>query len=112
MNTHEDLDMESLINISSESLIFPKEVLPPCFSNGDISEKLESIYGHYEANGLLLDNFELRDDGRIKGFKGYRDIDARVKKGAEPIQFVFEKPSGGPRILSVAHPLIQIPLHK
>ena len=106
-----NIDIENLVNVSFESIIFPNKVLPPCFYNGNISENLEDIYNQYEGNELFLENFEWQDN-KIKKFNGYQDVATRVVKGVEPIHFVFEKPSGGPRIFSIAHPLVQIPLHK
>ena len=106
------VDIQNLVNVSFESIIFPNKNLPPCFYNGSISENLDYIYNSYSNDEeILTENFEW-NNGKIKRFYGYQDISARVTKGVEPINFIFEKPSGGPRIFSIAHPLVQIPLHK
>lgn len=106
------VDIQNLVNVSFESIIFPNKNLPPCFYNGSISENLDYIYNLYSNDEeILTENFEW-NNGKIKRFYGYQDISARVTKGVEPINFIFEKPSGGPRIFSIAHPLVQIPLHK
>ena len=106
------VDIQNLVNVSFESIIFPNKNLPPCFYNGSISENLDYIYNSYSNDEkILTENFEW-NNGKIKRFYGYQDISARVPKGVEPINFIFEKPSGGPRIVSIAHPLVQIPLHK
>lgn len=106
------VDIQNLVNVSFESIIFPNKNLPPCFYNGSISENLDYIYNSYNNDEeILTENFEW-NNGKIKRFYGYQDISARVTKGVEPINFIFEKPSGGPRIFSIAHPLVQIPLHK
>ena len=106
------VDIQNLVNVSFESIIFPNKNLPPCFYNGSISENLDYIYNSYSNDEkILTENFEW-NNGKIKRFYGYQDISARVTKGVEPINFIFEKPSGGPRIVSIAHPLVQIPLHK
>ena len=107
-----NIDVKDLVNVSFESIIFPNKNLPPCFYNGSISENLETIYNSYDNDEeILKENFEWQY-GKIKKFYGYQDVSARVTKGVEPINFIFEKPSGGPRIFSIAHPLVQIPLHK
>lgn len=106
------IDIQNLVNVSFESIIFPNKNLPPCFYNGSISENLDYIYNSYSNDEeIVTENFEW-NNGKIKRFYGYQDISARVTKGVEPINFIFEKPSGGPRIFSIAHPLVQIPLHK
>lgn len=106
------VDIQNLVNVSFESIIFPNKNLPPCFYNGSISENLDYIYNSYSNDEeIVTENFEW-NNGKIKRFYGYQDISARVTKGVEPINFIFEKPSGGPRIFSIAHPLVQIPLHK
>ena len=111
-NNENSVNVENLVNVSFESLIFPSKNLPPCFYNGNISENLENIYNSYSSDeDILKENFEWQC-GKIKKFYGYQDVSARVTKGVEPINFIFEKPSGGPRIFSIAHPLVQIPLHK
>lgn len=107
-----NIDVKDLVNVSFESIIFTNKNLPPCFYNGSISENLETIYNSYDNDDeILKENFEWQY-GKIKKFYGYQDVSARVTKGVEPINFIFEKPSGGPRIFSIAHPLVQIPLHK
>ena len=111
-NNENSVNVENLVNVSFESLIFPSRNLPPCFYNGNISENLENIYNSYISDeDILKENFQWQC-GKIKKFYGYQDVSARVTKGVEPINFIFEKPSGGPRIFSIAHPLVQIPLHK
>lgn len=111
-NNENSVNVENLVNVSFESLIFPSRNLPPCFYNGNISENLENIYNSYISDeDILKENFQWQC-GKIKKFYGYQDVSARVTKGVEPINFIFEKPSGGPKIFSIAHPLVQIPLHK
>ena len=96
------VDIQNLVNVSFESIIFPNKNLPPCFYNGSISENLDYIYNSYSNDEeILTENFEW-NNGKIKRFYGYQDISARVTKGVEPINFIFEKPSGGPRIFSIA----------
>lgn len=38
------VDIQNLVNVSFESIIFPNKNLPPCFYNGSISENLDYIY--------------------------------------------------------------------
>ena len=102
---------ESLVNVSFYSILYPSRILPPCFYNGHLSENLKDIYELYSDNDILKDNFVLSDK-KIINFNGYIDQTTRVKKGVEPINFISEKPSHGTRKFSVAHPLVQLPLHK
>ena len=57
-NNENSVNVENLVNVSFESLIFPSKNLPPCFYNGKISENLENIYNAYsssdEENKLIL----------------------------------------------------------
>ena len=57
-NNENSVNVENLVNVSFESLIFPSKNLPPCFYNGTISENLENIYNAYsssdEENKLIL----------------------------------------------------------
>jgi hypothetical protein len=58
-NNANSLNMDNLVNVSFESLIFPSKNLPPCFYNGNISENLENIYNSYSSNeDILMENFE------------------------------------------------------
>lgn len=114
MNENQNTNTENkMVNVSFESLIFPNKILPPCFFNSHISENLQEIYNQYDNDKIFYDNFEWdENDECIKRFYGYKDVSTRVVKGVEPIVFTAEKPSGGSRKFSVAHPLVQIPLHK
>ncbi len=69
------IDIQNLVNVSFESIIFPSKNLPPCFYNGSISENLDYIYNSYSNDEeILTENFEW-NNGKIKRFYGYQNID-------------------------------------
>ncbi len=51
-NNENSVNVENLVNVSFESLIFPSKNLPPCFYNGNISENLENIYNSYSVGDI------------------------------------------------------------
>ncbi len=94
-----------------ESFVFPTRHLPRCFSNLDLYDSLEEIYNCYDDEmEMLKDNFKMVD-GRIRDFKGYTDSVYGLKKGTEPLNVNISKPNGANRIISIANPLVLIPLH-
>ena len=59
-NNENSVNVENLVNVSFESLIFPSRNLPPCFYNGNISENLENIYNSYISDeDILKENADL-----------------------------------------------------
>ena len=98
-------------NVVLESFIFPTRHLPPCFTNELLFNKLPEIYDEYlDLNEILNENFVFNGK-KITDFKGYNDNIYGLKKGVEPLNFNISKPNGANRIMTVANPLVLIPLH-
>lgn len=97
--------------VALESFVFPTRHLPKCFSNLNLYDSLKEIYDNYDDElAMLKDNFEIKD-GKITEFKGYTDNIYGLKKGTEPLNVNISKPNGANRIISIANPLVLVPLH-
>jgi hypothetical protein len=45
---------EHMMNVTSAGLIFPYKILPPCFTNDNLSDSLEKLYEQYSGESNLL----------------------------------------------------------
>ena len=53
-NNEISVNVDNLVNVSYESLIFQSKNLPQCYYNGNISENLENIYNSYSNDEDIL----------------------------------------------------------
>lgn len=103
--------MEKMNNVSKNGLIFPSNILPPCFCNEQIFNSIDIFKSEYtDSWGLITRNFKTEGDS-IKKFNGIRDITIGVEKGTEPLSVFSAKSDGNIRVFSIANPIIEIPLH-
>lgn len=105
--------MKIINSIENNSFIFPTNYLPPCFKNNELINGLDDIFARYEnIEEILKENFDTKKKTGKYVFKTTQNSIYDTTKGTEPIHFYISKPTVGIRTLSVANPLVLVPMHK